>query len=405
LAASATVAELPSVAGALRATHVDTVSLPGSVAYSRTVGEFWTARQRQMNSLHYVLSYRGSFKPELPAFFIERYTDPGDVVFDPFAGRGTTVLQAVLGGRLGWGNDVNPMFERVVRPKVCPATIAEVGRFLAQIDWDDSGSDPADEDLGMFYDERTLRELMALRRHLRGDRSQVARFVELVALSRLHGHSPGFFSVYSFPQISVSREAQRRINERRSQRPDYRDVAARILRKTRRSLRDTDPIALRKAGRRCLLTADDSRSMAGIPGDSVDLIVTSPPFLDKVDYVHDNWLEFWFLGLDVSDFRDRVVQTPDLSEWTAFIRDSLREMQRVLRPGGVCVVEVGDVVHGSDEVNLDEVIVELSAGLGLAVESVLIQSQQFTKLAHCFQVQNNKKGTNTNRCVVLRKHA
>ena len=45
--------------------------------------EFWTAKQRAANSLHEV-SYRACFKPQLPRFFIERLTSPGDIVYDPF---------------------------------------------------------------------------------------------------------------------------------------------------------------------------------------------------------------------------------------------------------------------------------------------------------------------------------
>src|SRR5262249_13871489 len=52
------------------------------------INEFWTARQRQASSLHEV-SYRACFKPQLPRFFIERLTKPGDIVYDPFMGRGT----------------------------------------------------------------------------------------------------------------------------------------------------------------------------------------------------------------------------------------------------------------------------------------------------------------------------
>ncbi len=59
------------------------------------VNEFWTAKQRQASSLHEI-SYRACFKPQLPRFFIERLTQPGDVVYDPFMGRGTTVLEAAL---------------------------------------------------------------------------------------------------------------------------------------------------------------------------------------------------------------------------------------------------------------------------------------------------------------------
>src|SRR5687768_4765769 len=50
------------------------------------VNEFWTSKQRAANSLHEV-SYRACFKPQLPRFFIERLTKPGDIVYDPFMGR------------------------------------------------------------------------------------------------------------------------------------------------------------------------------------------------------------------------------------------------------------------------------------------------------------------------------
>src|SRR5690349_8551146 len=54
------------------------------------LNEFWTSKQRAANRLHEI-SYRACFKPQLPHFFIERLTKPGDVVFDPFMGRGTTL--------------------------------------------------------------------------------------------------------------------------------------------------------------------------------------------------------------------------------------------------------------------------------------------------------------------------
>src|SRR6187399_1723011 len=72
------------------------------------VNEFWTARQRQASSLHEV-SYRACFKPQLPRFFIERLTQPGDGVYDPFMGRGTTLIEAALLGRVPRGNDINPL--------------------------------------------------------------------------------------------------------------------------------------------------------------------------------------------------------------------------------------------------------------------------------------------------------
>ena len=81
------------------------------------VNEFWTARQRRGHSLHEI-SYRACFKPQLPRFFIERLTQPGDVVYDPFMGRGTTVVEAALLGRMPAGCDINPLSAMLAAPRL-----------------------------------------------------------------------------------------------------------------------------------------------------------------------------------------------------------------------------------------------------------------------------------------------
>ena len=81
------------------------------------VNEFWTSGQRKSHSIHEI-SYRACFKAQLPEFFISRLTKIGDVVFDPFMGRGTTLIQAALMGRAAYGNDVNPLSTLLTRPRL-----------------------------------------------------------------------------------------------------------------------------------------------------------------------------------------------------------------------------------------------------------------------------------------------
>src|SRR3954462_13909204 len=98
------------------------------------VNEFWTARQRQASSLHEV-SYRACFKPQLPRFFIERLTEAGEVVYDPFMGRGTTLLEAGLLGRIPSGCDVNPLSVVLTKPRLCPPSLDQVVQRLGEIDY------------------------------------------------------------------------------------------------------------------------------------------------------------------------------------------------------------------------------------------------------------------------------
>ena len=214
------------------------------VAVSTSTNEFWTAKQRAAHSLHEI-SYRACFKPQLPRFFIDRLTAPGDIVYDPFMGRGTTLIEAALMGRRPYGCDVNPLSRVLCEPRLRPPILADVERALAAVDF--AHADEMPEELLVFYHPDTLRQISALKRHLllrerAGALSPADCWIRMVAVNRLTGHSPGFFSVYSMPpNQAVSARAQAKINSRLNQNPPLRDVAAIILRKSRSLLRDVTP--------------------------------------------------------------------------------------------------------------------------------------------------------------------
>ena len=367
------------------------------------VNEFWTSKQRAAHSLHEI-SYRACFKPQLPRFFITRLTRPGELVHDPFMGRGTTPLEAALLGRRAVGSDLNPLSARLLEPRFDPPELAEVEGRLASFDLERSREAP--EDLLAFYHPATLRRVVNLRAELlrrrnEGALDRVDRWIQMVATNRLTGHSPGFFSVYTLPpNQAASVRSQRRINERRNQAPPDRDVRALILRKTRSLLARLEPgdrARLAGAGPR-LLTASADRTPA-IAGGTVRLVVTSPPFLDVVNYRADNWLRCWFNGVD----GDKVAlwhwkRAPD---WQTAMTRVFRELRRVLAPSGLVAFEVGEVRSG--RLLLETLVVPAAREAGLEPRLVLVNDQQFTKTSNCWGVDNRRKGTNTNRVVLLRK--
>jgi hypothetical protein len=369
--------------------------------------EFWTSKQRAAHSLHEV-SYRGCFKPQLPRFFIERLTDPGDVVYDPFMGRGTTLLETALMGRRPLGCDVNPLARVLCGPRLQPPRLADVERALAAVDFDDAGEMP--DELLVFYHRDTLRQISALRKHLltreaAGTMTAADRWIRMVAVNRLTGHSAGFFSVYTLPpNQAVSPRAQAKINARLNQEPPLRNIASIVLRKSRSLLRDVTPSTrsrLEPAASHSLMIVGESSHTPAIDSDSVALAVTSPPFLDVVDYKTDNWLRCWFSGIDAAGVPVTISRQVD--EWQAFVQNTLAELRRVLRPGGHVAFEVGEVRGGA--LRLEEIVVPAGVAAGLEPVLVLLNAQRFTKTANCWGVTNNSKGTNTNRVVVLRKPA
>jgi DNA modification methylase len=64
------------------------------------------------------VSYRACYKPQLPRLFIEKLTQLGDIVYDPFGGRGTTAVEAALLGRRVISNDINPLSRILAQPRL-----------------------------------------------------------------------------------------------------------------------------------------------------------------------------------------------------------------------------------------------------------------------------------------------
>ena len=362
--------------------------------------EFWTSKQRAAHSLHEI-SYRACFKPQLPRFFIERLTEPGDVVFDPFMGRGTTLLEAVLLGRDVLGNDINPLSRVLVEARLDPPTLSEVAARLECLALDEPTERP--EGFEVFFDERTLNQICRLRTYLAERRAtgcadKVDRWIQMVAINRLTGHSKGFFSVYTLPpNQAASIESQRKINARRGQRPEYRDVAQLILRKTRVLLRDAEAQAPKGCSRGFFQQAVD------VPfdysGPRVALAVTSPPFMDIVNYKQDNWMRCWFVGINPDAIR--ITQTRKLAEWKALVRGVLESVAAIARAGGVFAFEVGEIRRGS--LLLDRVVAEVAQETVWEPICVVINEQTFTKTSNMWGVDNNKRGTNSNRIVVMQR--
>jgi hypothetical protein len=227
----------------------------------------------------------------------------------------------------------------------------------------------------------------------------------MVATNRLTGHSPGFFSVYTLPpNQAVSAENQVRINERLDQQPAYRNVRELILKKSiqlQSGVSATERERLRRAAAHAQFLEGSATATRAIRDRSVQLTVTSPPFLDVVQYAKDNWLRCWFNGIDANEIGRRMTISRTVEEWSAVMSAVFAELYRVTKPGGWVAFEVGEVRRGA--VRLDEIVAPVGMAAGFDCEAVLINSQQFTKTANIWGVSNNKLGTNTNRIVIFRR--
>lgn len=388
-----------------RLKRVEDLDIAGK-SIPRYYGEFWTSKQRQAHSLHEI-SYRACFKPQLPKFFIEHLSNPGDLIYDPFSGRGTTIIEAALNNRTIVSNDINPLAQILSKPRLEPPRYEEIEARIASIPM--LNQVDTDIDLSMFYDKKTEAEIVSLKQYLQqrketAEEDSIDRWIRMVATNRLTGHSSGFFSVYSLPpNQAVSPISQKKINERLKQKPEYRDTRAIILKKSRSLLSDVseaDRATLSRIASSARFLTTDARETSSIKSQTVQLTVTSPPFLDVVNYAQDNWLRCWFNGINADEIAKSITVVKTLSEWSAVMFGVFRELYRITKPRGFVAFEVGEVKRS---IHLDEHVAPLGMKAGFTCLGIYVNEQRFTKTSKIWGIDNNEKGTNSNRIVLFRK--
>jgi hypothetical protein len=389
--------------------HQPTVinKVSAGIEYPQVEGEFWTSSQRQGLNLHEI-SYRACFKPQLPAYFISRFSKPGDLIYDPFAGRGTTLVEAGVMGRSVVMNDINPLSIVFTKPRLEFPDFDEISRRLSIIPT--VTAKKSSVDLSMFFEKKTMGEILALQDYLENVRSlgsedSVDRWIRMVATNRLTGHSPGFFSVYTMPpNQAVSAKRQLKINETRNQVPEYRDVKKLILKKTKQLQKgiSIDQVSnLRNAANTARYFDTDASQTSQIEQESVQLTVTSPPFLDIVQYSDDNWMRGWFNQIDMTSVASKITMSKTLEQWNEKMSSVFAELFRITKPGGYIAFEVGEVRNG--KVKLEDAVVPLGQMAGFKILGTLINTQNFTKTSNIWGVSNNTVGTNSNRVVIFTK--
>ncbi len=388
-------------------TTIAQLIINNQLSIPKYTNEFWTSKQRQASSIHEV-SYRACFKPQLPKFFIELFTLPGDTVYDPFAGRGTTIIEAALLNRNVIANDINPLSEIFCKPRLFNPDFHFIQKRLNEIPLENDIKENIN--LTMFFHQNTLNEILSIRKYLidrkaAGTEDHIDQWIRMIATNRLTGHSKGFFSVYTLPpNQAVTQDQQEKINLKRNQTPEYRDTKKIILKKTKSLLKNltADQIKrLNKIGANAVFLIKDARETNDIKSGSVSLTVTSPPFLDVVQYAHDNWLRCWFNNLNPEEIGTQITMAKRIEDWCSVMSDVFKQLFRITKPNGYVAFEVGEVRNGS--IKLDEYVASIGVEQGFACIGIMVNEQQFTKTANIWGVTNNSKGTNTNKIVIFKK--
>jgi DNA methylase len=345
--------------------------------------------------LHAICPYFAMFPEEFVARQLFAFTRPGDLVLDPFSGRGTTILESRLNRRRAIGTDTNAVAACVSGAKAQLPTKRQVENRLVDLQRQFSKYRPKNLPNTAFFDlcfhKLTLRELCFLRETLSWKTNRVDCFLAAVALGALHGEShksPNYFSNRMPRTISTKPDYSVRWWRERNLVPDRRNVFSILA--TLVDYRLSAPVPKSMA---CVKNVD-ARSCGKVfkkHKGEVSLIVTSPPYLDTTDYSEDQWLRLWFLGGEVAPKRNLQIDdrhTIRTNYWN-FLREVWEGCSDLLAKDGVLVIRIG----GSklSELELSEGVIEsVRLGFGRKIRSLrLPQSSEIRKS----QVNSFRPGT------------
>ena len=296
--------------------------------------------------IHYMCSYMAMFPPELPHYFIEKFTQKGDTVLDPFSGRGTTAVEAAAQGRHGIGNDLNPLSIALTRGKLSNPSLDEV---ITRLDELKSNYDKtqwktfkgAPNKIRMIFHINTLRQLMYLKQELDWSKEGVDSFIVAVLMGAMHGQSEGFLSLSMPNTFSMGWGYIKKYKREKNLECPDRDCFIVLKERVNRMLSKG---SLPGSGETIY---GDVRELAGkVEHDSIQLLFTSPPYLKVIKYGLYNWIRLWFLMPDGSHTKvDKVLDdTHALAEYLEFMKETLSATLPLLdRKRGISCWAIGDV--------------------------------------------------------------
>lgn len=360
----------------------------------------------QTSLTHGLHKYPAKFFPELPRWLISRYSRPGDIVLDPFAGSGTTNVEALLLRRHSVGIDVDPFSRFLCRVKVTPLSESELIRCQQELIARILAYEPsavADTDLPVFpyrdnwFNRDTLLEMAYLRKCIKAlDASQEAKSFFLVCLSSI------VRAVSNADDNCTRTVIRKRLNKRVYPADALKRFAEAILINVPKMAHFS---RLCPADIKVELPSDSDARDIRYPSDFFDLAVTSPPYANAVDYPRTHQLEMYWLDLargSLTPLKKKHVGTESVSctdyahlhrlgiasadhvikrifekdkrrayiayKYLEDMRSNLSEVLRTLKNGGRYVVVVGNNRIRGELFENWRYIKDMAVGVGFELE-------------------------------------
>jgi len=254
---------------------------------------------------HDIHAFAAKFPPQLPRFFIRGLTCPGDIVLDPMMGSGTTLVEAHLEGRQGIGLDIDPLSLRlgIVKTSALDPIILRAKGFdvISKANYYLSRDSEINHQLELRFDKKTKsfidywffpdtqRELMAI----------------ILSIEEIHDHLTRFFFELTFSSIIITKSGGvSRARDLAHSRPHLdktkipKNAIQQFVTRVKKNLNSIAQI--RNKDNKSEAVFGDAKSMP-IKNGLIDLIVTSPPYANAIDYMRAHKFSLVWLGGSVSN--------------------------------------------------------------------------------------------------------
>ncbi|GLR19814.1 DNA methyltransferase [Portibacter lacus] len=319
------------------------------------------AKKNNSDPLHSLCSYLGAFPPSLANYFIKYFTDKNDLVFDPFSGRGTTILESRMLGRKSFGSDLNPIALALSKAKSNyirkEDIINRINDLQSYYDYAlfHPEAEGESEDIHLIFHSRTIAELCFLKSELLNSEDKTDQFIIGAILGIMHGGirkdgSSGYLSISMPNTFSMSPDYVRRFVQTKELSREYRNVFNILREKVERVFKKHKSPQIESNIFECdaknLLNSQNVIKYKG----KVDLLLTSPPYLGIVNYAKQNWIRSWFLESDPTEISEKLDDNLNINQWVKFAKETAFQFKEMIRPDGVAVFVIGDVARSSTSV-------------------------------------------------------
>ena len=302
------------------------------------------------STLHQLSPYIGKLKSTIAHDLIAEYSKKGDIVADVFCGSGTVPLECVQMGRRVFASDASLYAITLTKGKL--AAPADLETAYSALDRAVKAARSYSVDLRRvpkwvrdFYHPKTLKETLSLLEILRKRREY---FLLACLLGIAHHQRPGFLSYPSSHLVPYLR-SKKFPRDVFPAMYEYRHVKPRIKAKVARALK-------RRTVFNKNLVIDVRRSTIerlALP-PTVDCFITSPPYMNALDYGRDNRLRNWFLNRDFQEKMD--VRLSRAEGFRHIMVAYTKSVSRRLTVGGYCVFVVGEKTERSGNQFPSEVV-------------------------------------------------